>query len=68
MLIGYQIVSNDGNEIPKGFYSFEVFEDVLIAEKWIMAEKSKPESGIFRWVIKPVFKGDIEEPKFLDCI
>jgi hypothetical protein len=68
-LIGYQIVSNDGkNELPSCFFSFEVIDNFCIAEKWIMMEKNNPENGDFRWVILPIFKGDVEEPTFIDCI
>jgi hypothetical protein len=68
-LIGYQIVSNDGkNEIPTCFYSFEVIDDFSVAEKWLILEKKKPEHGNFRWVVLPIFEGDIEEPTFIDSI
>lgn len=68
-LIGYQIVSNDGkNEIPSCFYSFEVIEDINIAELWLMYEKKNPEHGKFRWVILPIFEGEVEEPTFIDSL
>jgi len=67
-LIGYQIISNDGKyELPSCFYSFEVIDDFSVAEKWIIMEKKNPENGLFRWVVSPVFEGDIEEPTFIDC-
>ncbi len=69
MLIGYQIVSNDGKNImPECFYSFEVIEDFSIAEKWLIMEKKNPEHGIFRWVVVPIFDGEVENPTFIDCI
>lgn len=68
-LIGYQIVSNDGkNELPECFYSFEIINDAYVAEKWLQIEKSNPENGIFRWVLLPIFEGDIEEPTFIEYI
>ena len=68
-LIGYQIVSNDGkNELPSCFYSFEVIEDVGVAELWLLYEKKNPEHGLFRWVLLPIFEGDVEEPTFIDSI
>jgi hypothetical protein len=69
LIIGYQIVSNDGkNEIPDPFYSFEVISDVYIAQRWLELEKANPECGEFRWVLLPIFEGDVEEPTFLDTI
>lgn len=68
-LIGYQIVSNDGkNEIPSCFFSFEVIDDFAIAEIWLIMEKKNPENGDFRWVVLPIFEGDVEEPIFIDSI
>ena len=68
-LIGYQIVSNDGkNEIPELFYSFEVFEDVKVAEGWLALEKESPENGEFRWVLLPIFEGDIEDESYIKTI
>lgn len=68
-LIGYQIESNDGqHEIPDCFHSFEVITTIEIADLWIRLEKMTPENGQFRWVIVPVFEGDIEEPTFIDYI
>lgn len=68
-IIGYQIVSNDGkNEIPDRFYSFEVIEDIEVAETWLKLEKANPENGKFRWVLLPIFEGDIEEPTIIDYI
>lgn len=65
-LIGYQIVSNDGkNELPECFFSFEVIEDVHNAERWLIHEKKKLEYGEFRWVILPIFAGDVEEPTMI---
>ena len=68
-LIGYQIVSNDGkNEIPNLFHSFEVIADAYVAEKWLALEKANPENGKFRWVLLPIFEGDVEEPTFIESI
>lgn len=68
-LIGYQIVSKDGkNELPSCFESFEVIEDITVAEKWLIMEKKNPEHGKFRWVIEPVFEETIDEPTFIDTI
>ena len=68
-IIGFQIVSNDGkNEIPECFYSFEYFVDINLATLWLELEKSNPEYGIFRWVILPIFEGDIEEPTEIKTI
>lgn len=67
-IMGYQIVSNDGkNEIPDCFYSFEVL-DFGVAELWLHAEQRNPEHGQFRWVLLPVFDGDIEEPTIIDTL
>lgn len=49
-------------------FSFEVIEDFAIAEKWLIMEKNNPENGDFRWVVLPIFEGDVEEPTFVDCI
>jgi hypothetical protein len=69
MIIGYQIVSNDGkNEMPDCFYSFEVIDDIGIAEIWLAMEKKNLEHGKFRWVLLPIFDGDIEEPTFVDSL
>jgi hypothetical protein len=68
-IIGYQIVSNDGkNELPDAFFSFEVFIYFEVIELWLSLEKANPENGEFRWVISPVFEGDIEEPTFIEYI
>lgn len=68
-LIGYQIVSDDGkNDIPACFFSFEVFTDIQLAEKWLFLEKMNPEHGKFRWVILPIFEGDVENPTFIDYV
>jgi len=65
-IIGFQIVSNDGNnDIPQCFFSFEIFEDIELAIKWLELEKSNPEHGEFRWVILPIFEEDIEEPTIM---
>jgi hypothetical protein len=58
--IGYQIISNDGNNnIPDEFYSFEIlsFKD---ANKWLKKNDKKNE-----WIKTPIYKGDIEEPTFI---
>ena len=31
-------------------------------------EKKNPEHGIFRWVVVPIFDGEVENPTFIDCI
>lgn len=68
-IIGYQVVSNDGkNETPECFYSFEMFEDVNLAEIWLNLEKKNPEHGEFRWVLLPIFDGDIEDPTIINEI
>lgn len=68
-LIGYQIISDDyKKEIPECFYSFEVIEDVGVAEQWLMLEKKNPQYGEFRWVLLPIFEGDVENPTFLNYI
>ena len=68
-LIGYQIVSNDGkNELPSCFHSFEVINDAYVAEKWLAMENANPEHGKFRWVLLPIFEGDVEEPTFIEYI
>lgn len=65
-LIGYQIISNDGeNEIPELFSPSEVIEDIYIAKRWLELERECPENGCFRWVLLPIFEGDIEEPIIL---
>jgi len=69
ILIGYQIVSNDGkNNIPEEFYSFEIFKDIIMVENWIRWEKHSEKNGFFKWVILPIFEGDIEEPTFIKKI
>lgn len=66
-LIGYQIVTNDGkNDIPSCFFSFEVFSNIRTVEQWIVAEKNNLINGKFRWVILPIFDGDVEEPTFIN--
>ncbi len=68
-IIGYQIVSNDGkNDQPSCFYSFEVINECEVAEKWLVMEKNRPEHGEFRWVLLPIFEGDVEDPTFIDSI
>lgn len=68
-VIGFQIVSNDGNnDIPECFFSFEMFEDIELACTWLEHEKTNPEHGEFRWVILPIFEGDIEEPTIMTAI
>ena len=65
-IIGYQIVSNDGkNDIPACFFSFEYFEDFNLAIKWLELEKTSSEFGTFRWLILPIFEGDIEDPTII---
>jgi len=68
-LIGYQIVSRyNVSEMPECFQSFEVIDDASVAEKWLLMEKNNPEHGEFRWVILPVFEGEVENPTFIDYI
>lgn len=68
-LIGYQIVSNDGkNELPSCFYSFEVISAFEVAQTWIILEKMSPEYGTFRWVLLPIFEGEVEDPTFIESI
>ena len=67
-IVGYQIVSNDGKNVPECFYSYEYFVDVNLATKWLELEKSNPEYGGFRWVLLPIFEGDIEEPTEINAI
>lgn len=65
-IIGYQIISNDGKkELPTCFLEIEVIEDIDVAEKWLIYEKANPEFGQFRWVLSPVFEGDIDDPEII---
>jgi len=57
-IIGFQIVDKTQN-IPEGFYSFEVFvhmDDVLEELQQLQNKK---------WLIEPIFEGDIEDPTFI---
>ena len=67
-IIGYQIISKDRTEMPDCFWSFEVFADKGIAQKWLDLEKLNPEHGEFRWKLVPVFEGEVEEPTFIEEI
>lgn len=68
MILGYQIISNDGkNELPGCFFSFEIIE-FGVAEAWLHKEKKNPEYGEFRWVLLPIFDGEIEEPTIISTI
>jgi hypothetical protein len=57
-IIGFQIVDKDKN-IPEEFYSFEVFVSIedVIRELESLYDK--------KWLIEPIFEGDIEEPTFI---
>lgn len=68
-IIGYQIVSSDGHLIlPEAFWPFEVISDISVAEAWLTLEKTNPQNGPFRWVLLPVFEGEIEDPVFVEYI
>jgi len=59
-LLGYQIVSKDGNnDIPEGFWSFEIIRTKKVLNNFF----SKDNSG--SWVVVPIYSGDIEEPTFI---
>lgn len=65
-IIGWQIVSDDGkNDIPVGFYSFEIWVSKKEVEAYLQIEKENPKFGEYRWKIVPIYEGDIEEPAFL---
>lgn len=67
-LLGYQIVSRtDNSDLPGCFTSFEVLE-YSAANQWLALEHFNPEHGTFRWVLLPVFEGDIENFTFIEYI
>lgn len=58
IIVGFQIVDKNKN-IPEGFYSFEVFvhmDDVVDELQQLQNKK---------WLIEPIFEGDIENPTFI---
>ena len=57
-IIGFQIVDKDKN-IPEQFYSFEVFVGIDDVVKELENLQDK------RWLIEPIFEGDVEEPTFI---
>jgi hypothetical protein len=57
-VIGFQIVDKDKN-IPYGFYSFEIFVDIAVVIKELEILQDK------KWLLEPIFEGDIEEPTFI---
>jgi hypothetical protein len=59
--IGFQIESADGtHEIPDEFHSFEIMS-YYKAERWMTDNPCA-----IKWMIVPVFEGEIEDPTFLD--
>ena len=57
-IIGFQIVDK-GKNIPEGFYSFEVFINIDDVIQELVTLQNK------KWLIEPIFEGDIEEPTFV---
>jgi len=57
-IIGFQIVDKDKN-IPEEFYSFEVFANIDDVVKKLHHLQNK------KWLIEPIFAGDIEDPTFI---
>ena len=57
-IIGFQIVDKDKN-IPDEFYSFEVFVNIDDVIKELQHLQNK------KWLIEPIFEGDIEDPTFI---
>jgi hypothetical protein len=58
--LGYQIISKDGNiDIPEEFYSFEIIRTKRVLDDFFRKDKSG------RWMVVPVYSGEIEEPTFV---
>jgi hypothetical protein len=51
-------VDKDKN-IPEDFYSFEVFVSIDDVVKELKSLQDK------KWLIEPIFEGDIEDPTFI---
>lgn len=65
-LIGYQIVDEDtyAPSMPDGFYSFQIIRPSClqkVANKFFRKQMDDP----VKWVIIPIYEGDVEEPTFI---
>ena len=57
-IIGFQIIDKDKN-IPEEFHSFEIFANIVDVIKELEQLQNK------KWLIEPIFDGDIENPTFI---
>ena len=61
--LGYQIVDEDTHDVPEGFYSFTVIVDALKLTSFFETQKGEDEPC--KWIVIPIFEGDVEEPTFV---